>query len=234
MARIPGGGIAARNPFGPDWGAKRGQETSGSQSVGQQVQGELFGKKKPPVLDEDDADISRLMGRLHTYRKKLARLAGDQESDYDLVLSAGTIASIDGEGLIYVGKNFLLNLADALEVQVGVLAHEIGHRPKRWSEYKQKVALTKSEKEELCRLEETRADYFAGKALAELDIDCEPLIQFLAAVQTMPHPEYFPPHVRADCIREGFRDGKRKAGNQKRFFPELARMTSAKGDLGIG
>lgn len=234
MSRIRGGGISARNPFGPDWGKQRAKGNEGTSSVGQQMQGELFGKKKPPVLDEDDADISRLMGRLHAYRKKLARLAGDDESDYDLVLAAGTIAMIDGEGLIYIGKQFLLNLADQLAVQVGVLAHEIGHRPKRWNEYKQTVPLTKDEKEELCRLEETRADYFAGRALAELNLDCEPLISFLKSVQTQPHPEYFSAELRGECVREGFSDGKRKASNRKRFFPELARMTSAKGDLGIG
>jgi hypothetical protein len=233
MSRVSGG-ISTRNPFGPNWGKSKAQSTGGSQTVGEQVQSELFGKKKPQVLDEDDADISRLMGRLHAFRKKLARLAGDEEEDYDLTLAAGTIAMIDDKGLIYVGKGFLLDYAENLDLQVGVLAHEIGHRPKRWNEYRASIPLTKEDKEKLCRLEETRADYFAGRALAELGLECDPVIAFLKAVSTQPHPEYFSAKLRAECIREGFDDGSRKANNRRKFFPELDRMHGAKGDLGVG
>ena len=174
------------------------------------------------------------MARLHAYRRKLARLAGDQEEDYDLVLATGTIASIDRFGLIYIGKDFLLDLQEALPVQVGVIAHEIGHRPKRWDEYRETAPTNREEMEELCRLEETRADFFAGYALSQLDFSCDPLCRFLEAIDRHPHPEYFPAPLRAKTIREGFDVGQRKVKNLKKFFPELARMTSAKGDLGQG
>ena len=233
MSRVSSG-ISTRNPFGPNWGKSKAQGTGGSQSVGEQVQSELFGKKKPRVLDPDDADTAALMARLHSFRKKLARLAGDEEDDYDLTLAEGTIAMIDGEGLIYVGKRFLLDHSEDLDLQVGVLAHEIGHRPKRWQEYKAKIPLSREDKEKLCRLEETRADYFAGKALAELKLRVEPLVAFLKSVQTQPHPEYFSAGLRAEVIVEGFGDGKRRATNRKKFFPELARATSANNDLGSG
>lgn len=232
MSRINSGGVT-RNPFGPSWGTARARRGEGK-TVGEQVSGNLFGGKKPRVLDEDDADTAALMARLHAYRKRLARLAGDDEDDYDLTLADGTIAMIDESGLIYVGKAFLLERSDELEVQVGVLAHEVGHRPKRWSEYKQERPLTKAELDELCRLEETRADYFAGRALAELGLSPEPLVRFLEAISAHPHPQYFPAHIRAEAIREGHRDGARKADNRRRFFPELARMTDAKNDLGSG
>ncbi|MCP4499692.1 MAG: hypothetical protein GY822_06980 [Deltaproteobacteria bacterium] len=232
MVRISGGGLS-RNPFG-NVSAKGTQTTKQTDSVGQQMQNSLFGKKKPPILDEDDAQISALMGRLQAYRKRLARLAGDEENDYDLVLSAGTIAMIDQNGLIYVGKEFLLGKADDLDTQVGVLAHEIGHRPKRWNEYKQENVLTKDEQEKICRTEETRADYFAGKALAELGLDPAPLCRFLQDIQTHPHPEYFSAELRVECVLEGYDDGKRRSSNVSKFFPEFSRMTGAKGDLGIG
>ncbi len=232
MTRINSGGVT-HNPFGPSWGSSKAGRSEGK-TIGEQVQGNLFGKPKPRVLDDDDADTAALMGRLHAYRKKLARLAGDDEDDYDLVLADGTIAMIDDAGLIYVGKGFLLELSAQLEVQVGVLAHEIGHRPKRWSEYKQERPLNKADLDRLCRVEETRADYFAGRALAELGMSPDPLVRFLEAISAHPHPQYFPAHIRAEAIREGHADGKRKANARRRFFPELARMTDAKGDLGVG
>lgn len=231
MSRISGG--ITRNPFGPSWGTARAGRTEGK-SVQEQVQGNLFGGKKPRVLEEDDAHVAALMARLHAYRKRLARLAGDQEDDYDLVLADGTIAMIDEQGLIYVGKAFLLERADELEVQVGVLAHEVGHRPKRWAEYRHERPLSKEELDKLCRLEETRADYFAGRALAELGMSPEPLVRFLEAISVHPHPQYFPAHIRAEAIREGHRDGARRAESRRRLFPELARMTDAKHDLGTG
>ncbi len=229
MSRITGGGLT-RNPFGQTQVGGKKQ----AQSTGEQVQNNLFGKKKPAVLDPDDADTATLMARLHAYRKKLARLVGDPEADYDLVLAEGTIAMIDDKGLIYVGKSFLMDNSENLDLQVGVLAHEIGHRPKRWAEYYSQPPTSKEETEELCRLEETRADYFAGYALAQLGLRIEPMCAFLKSIEEEPHPEYFPAVLRADTIKEGFDHGRRKDQNMQKFFPELARMSSAKGDLGTG
>jgi len=235
MAGKIGGGISARNPFGPDWGKSKSTTTAdGPQSVGDQVQGDLFGKKKPPILDEDDAHLSAQMARLRAWKRRLAKLAGDAEDDYALVLATGTIAMIDETGLIYVGRDFILQNMDTPDVLVGVLAHEIGHRPKRWNEYRSQAPVSKEDSEKLCRLEETRADYFSGKALAELGLSCRPLIQFLSAVAVHPHPEYFSASLRAEVIHEGWEDGKRKASDRSKFFPELARMHNASGDLGTG
>src|SRR5688500_2891571 len=132
MTRITGGGVSARNPFGPDWG----KGVDKAQNLGQQIQQELFGKKKPREVEPDDAHTAAQLARLHSYRKKIARLAGDEEDDYDLVLAEGTIAMIDATGKIFVGKRFLLAHADDLDLLVGVISHEIGHRPKRWNEFR--------------------------------------------------------------------------------------------------
>jgi hypothetical protein len=228
--KVTGGTVSTRNPFGPSWAGQAKQ----ADSVGKQVQDSLFGKPKPKVLDQDDADTAALMGVLHTYRKRLARLAGDAEEDYALLLAEGTIAMIDEQGVIYVGKSFILDHAGNRDVLVGVLAHEIGHRPKRWAQYREQRGLAREEMEQLCKTEETRADYFAGLALAELGLRWEPLASFLTSIQVHPHPEYFPAHLRVEVLQEGFESGSRKAENRRKFFPELARMTSAKGDLGTG
>lgn len=230
MTRVGGTGISGKNPFGPTW--TTGTKQAGS--LGQQVQDELFGKKKPRELDTDDATLTAQLARLRAFQKKLARLAGDDEDDYAIALAEGTIAMIDARGKVYVGKRFLLTFADALDVQVGVLAHEIGHRPKRWAEYKSAAPRTREELERLCRTEETYADYFAGRALAELGLRVEPLCAFLAAVAELPHPEYFSAALRVEVIKDGFADGRRKHELRKKMFPELAKRVSAKHDLGNG
>ena len=227
MTKISGG-ISSRNPFGPQWATQSKQ----AESVERDVQNQLFGKRKPPIISSEDAEISAQMARLHAFRRKLARLAGDQEDDYDLVLADGTIAMIDQEGLIYIGIQFLKQYADHVDVLVGVLAHEIGHRPKRWASYRHDKPHTKEEAEKLCRLEETRADYFAGRALAELNLQCQPLIHFIEVITDRPHPEYFSPKLRGEVILEGFQDASRRRQNRKKLFPELHRMTSISGDLG--
>lgn len=230
MTRIGGTGISGKNPYGPTWttGAKQ------AESLGQQVQDELFGKKKPREIDPDDATVVAQLARLRAWQKKLARLAGDDEDDYTLVLAEGTIAMIDARGKVYVGKRFLLAFASVLDVQVGVLAHEIGHRPKRWAEYKSAAPRSKEELERLCRTEETYADYFAGRALAELGLQVEPLCRFLTDIAELPHPEYFAAPLRVEVIKEGYADGRRKHELRKKMFPELARRVSAKADLGRG
>ena len=63
------------------------------------------------------------------------------------------------------------------DVLVGVLAHEMGHRPKRWGEYMEEPPV--SRRASLRRHEETRADIFCAKALAELGLQVEPLVAFL-------------------------------------------------------
>jgi hypothetical protein len=230
MTRIGGTGISTRNPYGPSWAGSAKE----AENLGQQVQDELFGKKKPRVLDVDDAELSALLGRLHGYRKRLARLVGDEEDDYRLTLAEGTIAMIDAAGTIFVGRSFLQATAKELDVQVGVLAHEIGHRPRRWAEYRAAAPKSREELEQLCRTEETYADYFCGRALAELGLQVEPVCHFLLAIQEHPHPEYFAAPLRVEVIEDGFRDGKRKSELRKKMFPELARRVSARNDLGSG
>jgi hypothetical protein len=163
---------------------------------------------------------------------KLARMAGDKEEDYLLALADGTIAMIDERGVIYVGAGFVAAFKRQLEVLIGAIAHEIGHRPKRWTEYQSRRQLSVKEIEYICRHEETRADIFAGKALAELGMECEPLCQFLARVADKPHREYFPADVRAQVIRDAHAGRTYRVENRRKIFPGFDRMTRPKGDLG--
>mgnify|MGYP006270650465 CR=1 FL=1 len=230
--RVEGSKVSTQtNPFGPQW-ASAG-EAKQAKPVGQQVQQTLFGRAKPPVLDPAQfPQLAEQLKLLNKYKKKIAVMAGDDPDDYELVLAQGTIAMIDAEGRIYVGAEFLHAFGEHPPVLVGALAHEIGHRPKRWHEYQTRRELSREEIEYLCRHEETRADIFAGKALAEMKLDPEPIIEFLKAVETGPHPEYFPAEVRGQVIREAHAGRHYRAANRRKIFPDVERLHSPGGFLG--
>ncbi len=232
-SRISSGGMSSTiNPFGPQW-PKATEGAKEARPVGDQVEEALFGKRKPPVLDEDDfPEVTEILALLDKYRKKFAVMVGDQEKDYRLQLADGTLAMIDGHGTIFIGVRFLLKFQKNPSVLIGALAHEVGHRPHRWAEYKTKKDLNREEINELCRFEETRADLFAGRAMAEVNISPEPMIQFLEEIEEGPHPDYFPAKMRADVIREGYNEQKSKVNNRKKMWPELDRATAARLHLG--
>ncbi len=202
-------------------------------SVGAQVQAALFGRPKPPLLDPQRfPELAPLLAKLNRLKRKVAHLAGDADEDYVLLLADSTIAMIDEQGFIYLGAGFLSSTADRPEIMAGVLAHEIGHRPKRWREYRTKKNLEKRELEALCRHEETRADIFAGKAMAELEMSCEPMVEFLQAIEDKPHPEYFPAATRAEVIRRSHQERAFRVEARRKLFSEFDRMTSPKGHIG--
>ncbi len=230
--RIEGGVSTQLNPFGPQWPAGKSAEAP---PIGQQVQQTLFGKPKPLVLDlAQHPQLADILAVLRRYLRKMARMAGDDEGDYALTLADGVLAMIDANGLIYVGAGFVSAFRNRPEVLVGAIAHEVGHRPKRWSQYQVRRDLTPKEIEYIARHEETRADIFAGKALAELGFDCEPLCELLLRVEDgdRPHREYFPARDRARIIRDAHAGRAYRAENRRKIFPGFDRMTAPKGDLG--
>jgi hypothetical protein len=99
---------------------------------------------------------------------------------------------------------------------------------------KKKQNLSKDQLYVMCKEEETKADYFAGRALAELGLPCQPLINFLMHVEEGPHPEYFPARMRGDVIKEAHGQGAFRAKARKAMFPEMDRHTSARNHLGEG
>lgn len=228
--RVGGGGTNLLNPFGPQW--QRGQPGEVA-TVGRQVQQVLFGGAKPVILDPAMfPHIAAQLMMLKKFRRKITSMIGDSEDEYPMVLADGTIAMIDSEGRIYMGARFLEEQSDEPGVLVGALAHEIGHRPKRWGQYRVERELSKDEMQAICREEEAKADAFAGTALAEMNLSPEPIVEFLREIQAKPHPEYFPVEVRADIIKEAHKGRAFRANLRKKLFPHLDRMTAPKNHLG--
>jgi hypothetical protein len=220
------------NPFSPRWNGTS-QKTKESRAVGEQVQDALFGKNKPPCLNPDEfPETKKILALLNSYRRKFAMMAGDPEEEYRLQLADGTLAMIDEQGTIFIGIGFLRQFKNNTPVLIGALAHEIGHRPQRWQKYKTKKELNKQELDSLCRYEETCADLFAGRALAEVNLSCNPMIAFLEDVEEGPHPEYFPASLRGEVIREGYESQKSMATVRKKQWPELDKQTAARLHIG--
>jgi hypothetical protein len=205
------------------------------QPVGEQIQQSLFSRVRPRLLDANDfPELAGLLAVLNKYRRKLALMVGDRDEDYGIVLADDTIAAVDEHGTIFMGVAFLRAHKNNLDVLVGVLAHEIGHRPKRVRQLNVQLPrnLTNAELQALCLHEEIRADTFAGKALAELGFACEPIIEFLQMIQVRPHPEYLPADQRGDVIRDAHAGRAYRAENRRKLFPDYHRHTSPDGHLG--
>ena len=197
--------------------------------VQEKVQQNLFGRPRPMMLDESVfPDLSVLLNMLRRYRRKLGSMV-DEPVDSPIVLAEDTIAAIDADGTIYFGATFLMSHAHVPEILVGVLAHEVGHRPKYWQSLHTELGaseLTRSEVDAICRHEETRADMFAGKGLAELGMSAEPIAEFIQIVQANPHPQYLAGHQRAAVIREAHHGAKYRSDSRKKLFPEFHRATN--------
>ena len=237
MTRVGGGGLG-RNPFG-NVGARghAGQAQETPSSLQGQLERELFGKRKPPrEVAPDSADMEARLAWLSAWTKKLARFAGDADDTYSVRLAQDTIAMIDAKGVIFMGLGFLKAHADHDDVVLGVLAHEVGHRPTRWAQLRATAPQSADDVARLSRLEETRADHFAGRAMAAFARSVEPMCALLMSLdapgQNGMH-DYFPATVRCEVIREGFEDGHRQDALKRSMFPELAKL-SGKHDLGMG
>lgn len=213
-------------------GQLRQQETEALPTVGKQLSENLFTRAQPQTANaEDYPELQAILVALEPYKRRLAALAGDRDADYALVLSVDGSAAIDERGLIYLGAGFLRQHRMRMEVLVGAIAHEIGHRPKRMATLGLKQALNKAELASLLMHEEIRADIFAGKGMGELDLDVEPLIEYLVAAQSPPHPAYLPVEERARLLREHANAGRDRSSMRKKLFPDFDRATSMRNHL---
>lgn len=177
----------------------------------------------------DPGQYPSLAGRIQNLlrlRRKLSFWAGDDESDYPIYLAEDTLAAIDGEGRIYMGVDFLDGPGRDAAVLAGALAHEIGHRPRRWRRRRLPANLSRQAIWAICREEEAGADTFAGRALAELELPARPLGAFLTSIEQGPHPAYYPAAERADMIAEAHEAQSFRLRAREKLYPEQARQRS--------
>ncbi len=202
--------------------------------LGEQVQRNLFGRPRPQVLDEEGSpELAAVLATLRLFRGKLDMLAGEPPGGL-LLLSQDIIAAIDEQATIYVGSTFVSTYQQQLDLLVGAIAHEVGHRPRYWQGLRDKLApgLTQADLDLICRQEEIRADVFAGRGLARLGMAAQPLADFVVRVGVQPHPHYLLGEERAKIILEAHQGGSFREGAARKLFPDFARATSARDFLG--
>lgn len=216
------------------------QQSPTLKPLGEQIQQQLFPNVNPRVTPlEAYPQLAELLFLLNKKRKQLASLAEDHDDDYRIVLTEDTIAAINGQGTIFMGAPFLLAYQQHLDLLVGVLAHEIGHRPKYWQHQRRQIPmqLTIEQMAELCRAEEAKADTFAGIGLAEFGMSAEPVANFIRMIQqddpTCGHPQYLPADVRAEMILNAHSKRAVRAAYRRKLFPEHHRFINPKGHIGV-
>lgn len=194
----------------------------------------LFGSMIPkPVDPRQFPELVKLLKKLRAKKSQLAYLQGDSDSDYELGLMADRPACIDSQGRIFLGVQFLRDHEDEEETLVGALAHEIGHRPKQWQQQYETLNLTPSisleDRQALSRLEERKADTFAGKALANLGLKPAGICRFLLGETSGSHPAYDNPGERVATIKLAYANAAYRQNAAAALFPEYFVATNAGG-----
>lgn len=200
-----------------------------------ELQTVLFGSQLPKIVDAGSyPQLAEQLAWLRRHKTKLAAFVGDQDSDYDVALAEGLAACIDRNGTIYIGVA-LLALATP-ELMLGVLAHEVGHRPKTWQSYRRKEPFTRAELLQMARDEEAKADRVAGRAIAEFQITPDDLCEFLRVHGNFEKPpeNYYPVAVRIAMIRQAFASGQARGNAAKKLFPQFEKETSARNLIHTG
>ena len=147
-------------------------------------------------------------GLVSRLKRKLNRLKGKK---CEVVPAKGTIACVDSQDIVYLGVDFLSENLDHEDVIAGVLAHEWGHTCADRPEEGDIQHLNWDEIFELRRAHEVLADELSGRLLALLGYKPDGLIGFLLKIGKNTHNlKYHSPRVRAEIIRRGFNDEKRK------------------------
>jgi hypothetical protein len=167
----------------------------------------MFGKRPARRLDARKyPHLKKALRRLRAVTEQVAEIAGQPDELFELDLCEGANASISRDGHIGVGKELLEEFPDDDELWVGILGHEVGHAPWDWPNF-DLSKLRKSERDQLYRDEEAKADRFAGRVLAELGVSPNRISEFLiasAAFEAHPPSDYYPAPVRAEMIQEAF------------------------------
>jgi|GEM_PF-1680336 len=191
----------------------------------------LFGGHIPDIVSEDDyAGLIELWSWLKKQKTKLAFFVGDKDHEYTLTLCVGDNACITKDGIIYFGVQLLALGKDYPELIVGVLAHEIGHRPKTWPQLTIPENPTKEQIAHIAKQEELKADKTAGRALAEFNMSPEPLCQFLITHGNFEkQPEnYYPVDIRVEMIKHAYQSHQTRVQAAQKHFPAFHQATSAK------
>lgn len=165
--------------------------------------------------------VSRLRRRLNKLKGRKCRVTP----------AKGTIACIDGSDLVYLGLEFLEEFCQHEEVIAGVMAHEWGHACAVKPSEEEIQKLNWDQIFEMRRAHEVLADEISGRMLALMGYEPDGLIDFLLREKNTHNLKYHEPMVRAEIIRRGFQDEKRKITLAADLFPNTTYANNYKSKL---
>jgi hypothetical protein len=167
----------------------------------------LFGQTPPRRVDKrKHPKLAKAFLKLEQIADQVAELVGRNADHFPILPCEGYNACISALGQISFGIELLEQYEKDHDLLIGVLGHEIGHRPWTWQRINLQ-GLSRTALQKLRREEESKADSFAGWVLAELGGDPASLCRFLmecAAFEPHPTSDYHPAEVRAELIRSTF------------------------------
>lgn len=192
---------------------------------GQTAEGQAARKtlgEMPPVrvpLDQLSSSLAALFakgGLVDRLRRKLNRL---KKKKCKVIPAKGTIACVDENDVVFLGVDFLEAYQNQEDVIAGVMAHEWGHTCAFRPESEEVQEMNWDEIFELRRAHEVLADEISGRLLALLGFKPDGLVDFLSKDGDKTHNlKYHSAKVRAQIIREGHADEKRKIEFAKDLF----------------
>jgi hypothetical protein len=167
----------------------------------------LFGKRPPRRLDARRyPSLKRALRKLRFICGEVAELLGMDEDDFPLSLCEGENAAISREGELFVGVDLLQEHERDSDLLLGVVGHEIGHRPWTWPNGSL-ARLSRKQRDALYREEEAKADRFSGRVLADLGGNPEAICEFLlehASFEAKQPSDYYPAETRVKMILDAY------------------------------
>ena len=185
----------------------------------------LFGKRPAPLVDRRRYPrLTKALRKLKSLKDQIGEMAGMGEDDGGVDLAEGRNASIGRDGRIRFGLELLEESEDDDDFLVAVVGHEIGHQPWTWPTFNL-AGMTKRELDAMYREEEAKADRFAGRALAELGANPDPVCEFLVSTERFEAhkpSDYYPAEVRAEMIRDAYSRRLKALQKPKLVLPGMA------------
>lgn len=180
-----------------------------------------LGEKPPqPVPIPEHGTLAALFakgGSVSKLKRKLNRL---KKKKNQVTPAKGTIACVDGDGLVYLGVEFLEECWDREDVIAGVMAHEWGHTCAVKPDQDELNQMNWNEIFAERRSHEVLADELSGRLMALMGYHPENFLKFLKEKASKTHNlKYHDNNTRAQIVMNGYQDELRKMQLARDLFP---------------
>ena len=186
----------------------------------------MLGEPLPRTLDPNalPPEIKKYFepnGLLERIAKKLKNIT--KKGIKKIIPAKNTVGSVDEEGNLYVGVDFLESHGENEDLVAGILAHEWGHLISTLPKRMNLDHLTWDDVFAIRRDEEANADGFAGRALFLLGCDPKQLINFFEASddkKKMPSHKYHDTITRMEIVKQSYKAMEKALDSGQKIFED--------------